>query len=222
MLDSFLSTTATLSEQDALLAALTAMAPAGIHVGCRRIQPGDQALLLPGEQTLITSQVPAVRNASGAARHVARQLLHAPGTAIGRTRFGAPAWPLGIVGSLAHDEQWAVAAVASTLVTRALGIDVEPALPLPQDLHGFVVGPQDVFDAGDELAGRLIFSAKEAVYKAVHPLDEQILEFADISVDLLNRRAVTRTGHVLDLYISRTPRITVLAAMTATGATRIS
>ena len=34
------------------------------------------------------------------------------------------------------------------------------------------------------LSGRLLFSIKEAVYKAVYPIDRLILEYQDITVDL--------------------------------------
>lgn len=217
MLVASVSATDIAAEEASLLAAMMMIAPAGIHVGCRRIKAGDEAWLLPEERRLITSQVPAARDASGAARNVARQLLAAfdyREVSIGRTKRGAPVWPQGIVGSLAHDEQWSVAAVAHGRRVRAVGIDVEPAEPLPDDLHDFVVGPADVFHADDvRLCGRLIFAAKEATYKAVHPLDGQILEYADITVDLINGHAKTITGQSVKLSFCRTPRIVMLAVI---------
>ena len=53
--------------------------------------------------------------------------------------------------------------------------------------------------ADDPLRGKLLFAAKEAVYKAVYPLDRVFLEFHDIEVDLAGRKAVTRAGRAVAL-----------------------
>jgi 4'-phosphopantetheinyl transferase EntD len=63
----------------------------------------------------------------------------------------------------------------------------------------------------DPLRGKLLFAAKEAVYKAVHPLDRVFLEFHDIEVDLAGRKAVTRTGRVVALRYCISSRVVVLA-----------
>jgi Phosphopantetheinyl transferase component of siderophore synthetase len=49
----------------------------------------------------------------------------------------------------------------------ALGIDVEPAECLPSELLDLVATPQERLNLGDDVyRGRLLFVAKEAVYKA--------------------------------------------------------
>ncbi len=81
-------------------------------VGHRLISPGDENALLPEETPAFASSVPKVRRASGAARIVARQLLKGlgqPECALPRGSGGAPTWPAGVVGSLAHDSRVAVA-----------------------------------------------------------------------------------------------------------------
>jgi 4'-phosphopantetheinyl transferase EntD len=198
-----------------LLAAMTSMAPSGIRVGCRVIRAGDNRLLLPGEQLAVTTRDPAARRASGAARHLARGLMAGfdlPPTAIGRAVSGRPVWPEGIAGSLAHDRDIAVAAVTSSLVVPSLGIDVEPAEPLPDDAAGLVV------TAGDEagvatwqLAGRVLFASKEAIYKAAFPLDGIVLNYDEVVVDVPASRGRTRTGHEMTLFLCLSPRIVVLA-----------
>ncbi|NVO12431.1 MAG: 4'-phosphopantetheinyl transferase superfamily protein [Rhodoplanes sp.] len=198
----------------ALQQALDALAPC-ISIGHRLIAPGDEAALTDDEARSIATTVLAVRRASGSARLVVRDLLARlghPGCAVLKTASGAPAWPAGIVGSLAHDDQVAVAAVARRGDVAALGIDVEPAEPLPDDVLDLVATePERPGLAGDPIAGRLLFVAKEAVYKAVYPLDGVILDFHDITVDLAGREAVVHNGRVLDLRICRVPRLVVLA-----------
>jgi 4'-phosphopantetheinyl transferase EntD len=158
-----------------------------------------------------------MRRASGAARRIAHGLLADIGFddfAILRTPSGAPAWPDGITGSLAHDDEMAVAAVAPVSQIGSLGIDVEPARPLPDDIFALVATRADVTRAADRhLAGRILFSAKEAVYKAVYPLDRQILGYEDITVDLNAGHATTKTGRQTMLAYCVDPRVVVLAVV---------
>ncbi|WEK51844.1 MAG: 4'-phosphopantetheinyl transferase superfamily protein [Candidatus Kaistia colombiensis] len=205
----------TIPEAESLLVAMAAIAPAGVRLGCRRICEGDEDHLLPDERRSISSRHPTIRRASGAARHVAHGLLADLGlddVSILRSPSGAPVWPDGITGSLAHDDEVAVAAVAPVSSIRCLGIDVEPPHPLPDDIFTLAVTRADVFDNVDRgLAGRLIFSAKEAVYKAVYPMDHEILGYDEIAVDLGANQATTKTGRQVRLAFCILPRVIVLA-----------
>ena len=89
-------------------------------------------------------------------------------------------WPDGIKGSLAHDPEFAVAAVSADPRIASIGVDVEPAQALPEELTALVIGPADnaaTLDA--RIAGKAVFAAKEAIYKATHPIDGLFLEFSD-------------------------------------------
>jgi 4'-phosphopantetheinyl transferase EntD len=195
--------------------AMARMAPAGIRLGCRFIGAGDADRLLPEERCAVTTRDPVARRASGAARELARGLLAELGhpiVPIGRERSGQPVWPAGVAGSLAHDCEVAVAAIASSAAVVSLGIDVEPAEPLPDSLSSLVMTTRDEPGAADpRLAGRILFAAKEAVYKATHPLDGVILNFDDIAANLMTSCASTRTGRLLRLSWCVSPRIVVLA-----------
>ncbi|WP_062118599.1 4'-phosphopantetheinyl transferase family protein [Aureimonas sp. AU40] len=203
----------------ALQAALDRLAPPGIRLACRALRAGDAAHLLPEEAGSITARQPARRDASGAVRWAARQLLKAHGlgeAAILRAPSGAPIWPGGLTGSLAHDETMAVAALGRIDAVGSLGVDVEPPEPLSPDLLALVVtGADRLPEPADLLAARLVFCAKEAVYKAVYPLDGQILDYGDIAVDLPLRRATTRSGRRLQLFLCTAPRLVVLAVTEA-------
>ena len=194
---------------------IDALALPGLSIGYRLISPGDEHALLDAEAASIASSVAAVRRASGAARIVARRLL-APfgyaGFALRRGASGEPLWPAGITGSLAHDDTVAVAAVGQQSDVGALGIDIEPAVPLPLDMLALVASPEELPRLADEpLQGRLLFAAKEAVYKACYPLDRVFLEFHDIEVDLAGCKAVTKTGRVVALRYRISSHILVLA-----------
>ncbi|WP_246687206.1 4'-phosphopantetheinyl transferase superfamily protein [Mesorhizobium sp. B2-5-9] len=72
--------------------------------------------------------------------------------------------------------------------------------------------PEDRIDAADrQLAGRILFAAKEAVYKAAYPLDREVLGYEDIAVDLETGHATTRTGRKVSLAHCIAPRVVVLA-----------
>ena len=194
---------------------MAAIAPRNVRTGCRLIGDADEAHLLPEEARSIPARQPAMRRASGAARWVAHRLLANIGisdVAIPRAPSGAPVWPEGTIGSLAHDDDMAVAAVAPVGDIVSLGIDVEPAQPLPDDIFAIVATGADRIGAADRrLAGRLLFAAKEAVYKAAYPLDREVLGYEDIAVDLDSGRATTKTGRKVSLAYCVAPRVVVLA-----------
>jgi 4'-phosphopantetheinyl transferase EntD len=193
------------------LSTLASSAHADLLVGCRAVQPGDEFALSPSETFHLGGAISVVRRRSGAARVVARALLHRLGSSsfdLPRTSNGAPRWPNGFVGSLSHDSELAVAAVAIQYPIESVGIDVEPSLPLPAELIETVATPAEMIQLGtDLLSGRLLFSIKEAVYKATNPIDGLFLDYHDVEVDLDKFTARTTTGHHLRFFAVRRPRI---------------
>lgn len=105
----------------------------------------------------------------GAARIVARQLLARLGcaqTELPKESSGAPRWPFGVVGSLAHDSTIAIAAVAMRRDFRALGTDIEPAEDLPAGLMEMIATPEErTREFAGPFYGRALFCVKEAVYR---------------------------------------------------------
>jgi 4'-phosphopantetheinyl transferase EntD len=203
--------------------AMNEMSTGGLLVGHRLISSGDEFALLTEEAKTIGSNALEVRRASGAARIVGRQLLarfRYPETALPKDAAGAPQWPEGVVGSLAHDARVAVAAVARSGQFSALGIDIEPAEFLPSDMLSLVATPRERRRIDDDpYLGRLLFTAKEAVYKAVHPLDHVFLEHHDIEVSLAERKAVVRNGWVVQLRFCVSSHLVALAFAPQFGAT---
>jgi 4'-phosphopantetheinyl transferase EntD len=191
------------------------LAAPGIFVGKRLISDGDEGALLPEEAEGFASSVIKRRRSGGAARIVARELLGRLGcsnmTALPKATSGAPIWPAGIVGSLAHDSRFAIAAVARRCDVGALGIDIEPAESLPFELD-LIATPRERLRLGSHRhLGRLLFTAKEAVYKAVHPLDDIFLEHHDVEIDFDARKAVVLGGRVLDLRFSISTSLVTIA-----------
>nr|WP_284287855.1 hypothetical protein [Angustibacter aerolatus] len=75
---------------------------------------------------------------------LARQALRSLGVApapLPRGERGAPAWPLGVVGSITHCDGYRGAAVAAATECAAVGVDAEPAAPLPDGVLATVATP---------------------------------------------------------------------------------
>jgi 4'-phosphopantetheinyl transferase EntD len=202
-----------------LARAIEAMSVPGILVDHRLIAEGDEMALLPAEMAAFAGSVLKVRRASGAARIVARTLLSRFGqapSAIPKSTAGMPVWPEGIVGSLAHDATVAVAAMAAQPGFQSVGIDIEPAEPLAPDLLDIVATATERERIQDDpLRGRLLFSIKEAVYKAVYPLDRTFLDHHDVEVSLVDGTATVRNGRVLRFRHCLASHIVVLAFIPA-------
>jgi 4'-phosphopantetheinyl transferase EntD len=63
------------------------------------------------------------------------------------------------------------------------------------------------------LGTKLLFTIKEAVYKAAYPLEHDFLEFHDIEVDLAGRLARTRAGRMLALHWCVSSHVLVLGTV---------
>ena len=141
----------------------------------------DHAPLFPEETAAVDRAVEKRRAEYAAGRACARAALTALGigpVAIGRdAERGAPVWPAGVLGSITHCDGYRAAAVAHTTDLLSLGIDAEPHGPLPEGVLEAVVSTaaeQDALAALMDRApdvhwDRLLFSAKESVYKAWYP-----------------------------------------------------
>jgi 4'-phosphopantetheinyl transferase EntD len=200
--------------------AIDELAVSGVLVGQRLILPGDEAALLLEEASAFEGSVVAARRASGAARLVARNLLKRLGYPVCPIKRGsarAPTWPEGIRGSLAHDSDYAVAAICRVEDFRALGIDVEPAELLPPELVDLVATPSErnAHLAADGFGGRMLFAAKEAVYKAIYPLDRMFLDYHDVEIDLAKRKATVCNGRVVHLRLCVSAHLAALAFIPA-------
>jgi 4'-phosphopantetheinyl transferase EntD len=103
---------------------------------------------------------------------------------------GAPRWPDGVVGSIAHTPEVCVVAVARRGEVLGLGIDIEDDGALEQRLWPAVLrdGERDWLLQRDEPQQRhfatVLFSAKESAYKALHPFLRRPIEATDLCIAL--------------------------------------
>ena len=153
--------------------------PAGVESEERFGQAAGE-VLFPEEEQLIAHAVPARRREYAAVRSCARACLGRlgyPRVPILPGPGGAPTWPAGVQGSMTHCTGYAAAAVGLDEQIHAIGIDAEPDAPLPDDVLDLVATPAEhvrlacIEPTPDSPNwDRLLFSAKEALYKAWFPL----------------------------------------------------
>ena len=157
---------------------------------------GDLAdvTLYPGEEAVVAKAVEKRRREFATGRACARAALaklDVPPTAILPGLRGAPQWPSGVVGSITHCAGYRACAAAREREFTTLGIDAEPHDDLPEGVLGAVASPGEramvsaLAAARPEVCwDRMLFSAKESVYKAWFPLTGRWLGFEDACVDL--------------------------------------
>jgi 4'-phosphopantetheinyl transferase EntD len=150
--------------------------------------------LFPEEEALLGRAVAKRRKefvGGRACAHRALERLGRPPSPILSGTRGEPEWPAGVVGSITHCEGYRASAVANASEFVTVGIDAEPNRALPAGVLRDVAGPEERAEL-DELRraqpdvnwDRLLFSAKEAVYKAWFPLARRWLGFEDALVTL--------------------------------------
>ncbi|MFE7778362.1 4'-phosphopantetheinyl transferase [Streptomyces sp. NPDC057445] len=163
---------------------LSRLLPGGVVVECFGDPP--EAELYPEEAALVRNAVEKRRKEFTTVRYCARQALRRLGLPAGPVLpdlHGAPRWPAQVVGSLTHCEGYRAAALAYGTDLTMLGIDAEPHEPLPVGVLEVIARPAERIWIRSAPPGlhwdRLLFSAKESVYKAWYPYTGQRLGFED-------------------------------------------
>ncbi len=140
---------------------------------------------------LLDHAVAARRAEFSMGRHCAREAckrIDRPCDFIGILPGRAPAWPQGVIGSITHCKGYIAAAVCRSEIVRFLGIDAEPFEPLPErliDLIAFGTEKDWLLETADlSYDGRLLFCAKEAVFKSWWPVYGSWLNFNDVGVEI--------------------------------------
>jgi 4'-phosphopantetheinyl transferase EntD len=179
--------------------------PAGVISVESRHDPADVPLF-PEEERAVAMAVAKRRREFTTARMCARAALEqfgVPPAPILTGERGEPLWPEGMVGSITHCDGYRACAVARSSEVVTVGIDAERNAALPDGLVGDIARPEELpwlrrfaAQAPEVHWDRLLFSAKESVYKAWFPLAGRWLGFED-AVIAVDPRTGTFTAHLL-------------------------
>lgn len=149
---------------------------------------------LMGDEDLAIEQVSAARarefGAGRAAARAAMELLgHVPRPVLqGEDR--APIWPAGLKGSITHTDRDCAAVVTDAPEIAALGLDLEPMSALEPSLWPEICTMAEMHwlaSLGPSQRGhfaKLIFCAKEAVYKAQYQISRTMLDFQSVELNI--------------------------------------
>lgn len=145
--------------------------------------------LFPGEEAALGQAVEKRRREFTTARACARAAfaqLGLPAVPVVNGDRGEPQWPAGIVGSITHCDSYRACAIARSSEIASIGIDAEPNAALPDGVLTEIARPEELPWLNDLRHtephvhwDRLLFSAKESVYKAWFPLAKRWLGFDD-------------------------------------------
>lgn len=150
--------------------------------------------LFPEERELLAGAVAKRRAEFAAVRFCARRALGrlgCPPAPILPGPHREPRWPAGVVGSMTHCDGYRAAAVARSEDVLAIGIDAEMHEPLPEGVTELILVGRErrrlaCLAAEDHRIAwdRLVFSAKESIYKAWYPLARSWLDFTECEIDV--------------------------------------
>ncbi|MEU8681675.1 4'-phosphopantetheinyl transferase superfamily protein [Streptomyces sp. NPDC048611] len=151
--------------------------------------------MFPEEWAQVADAVPKRQREFGTVRGCARRALAELGFAPAPLLPGPhrePQWPAGVVGAMTHCAGYRAAAVARASEVRTVGLDAEPHLPVNDPgVVDLVTLPEERVQLRrlaalqpDVCWDRLVFSAKESVYKAWYPLTHRWLDFEEALLTL--------------------------------------
>lgn len=163
-----------------------------VVAGIEAFDDPPDAVLFPEEEAVISRAVEKRRREFRTVRHCARLALGElgiPPVAVLPGERREPLWPPGIVGSMTHCAGYRAAAVARERDLLSLGIDAEPHEPLPGGVLDAIALDEEKTMLADLATvwpvccwDRLLFCAKETVYKAWFPLTHRWLGFQDAAI----------------------------------------
>ena len=145
------------------------------------------ATLLAEEESALGRASEGRRREFTTARSCARRALTKlgfPPSPILPGPFREPGWPNGVVGSITHCPGYRAAAVAKKEKFLSIGIDAEVHRELPAGILDRVATREErdwlrIVQGAGICWDRILFSAKESVYKTWFPMTRQWLGFED-------------------------------------------
>ena len=167
---------------------IASLLPPGLS-GAELRDTGQKLGLHPGEEAIIARAAEKRRRDFALGRSCARAAL-APlgqgGVAIAMGADGAPHWPAGLVGSITHTRGYAAAVAGDAASFSGVGVDAERVGGVTPKLWPrlFNTAEQAQLAARTDadVAATLLFSAKEAAFKAWRL--KGALAFRDIAIAL--------------------------------------
>ena len=164
----------------------------------------DSSFLSLNERTYLKNVSQNRKNEYIAGRFCAHQsmaLANIPPVHIPIGNKGEPIWPSGVVGSITHSRGYAAAAVAKQSDVHSLGLDAEIDEPLSSRVLRRISNENEqewikaTASGLIQHPGKVLFSAKEATYKAWYPITQEWLGFKEVLINF-HDQGNTFTVHI--------------------------
>lgn len=202
----------------------------GVHFCVKPVSDHCMSLT-PAEVDTVAEAVSIRRNTYSTGRACAKTALaklntppEAYSNGLLRQADGSVAWPEGVIGSISHTNDWAIAGVArshgsgaseSSLVS--IGIDIEKIDRVTSDVLRIIATEQEKEEiercANLRWTRVALFSIKESLYKSLRPIYGEFIRFKDVQVTQFDRpanfvRASTMSSHDVEFF---SPQIKLLS-----------
>jgi len=172
-----------------LNAAINRLLPEHVQCECAFVAAGSQ-VRRGRAAPAPTPQMRQHQAGRDAARRALSRLGIPEGSPLARAPGGAPVWPPGAVGSISHTNTVAVAVSAWASEVKTLGIDIEAAAHLDREVLEIISSPNQLSHIDDlrrtaepsQPFHLIVFSAKEAAYKALSPDRDAPLPVQEIDI----------------------------------------
>lgn len=165
---------------------------AGTNIYLQSLAVSDRTHELYDEELpAIRSAAPRRRNTFSSGRSCARAVMQQaglPACALPRHDDGSVQWPEGLLGSLSHTNDWAVAAVAVSAMceARCIGIDLERIKPLDEGVINLIATSAERKELSATHSPTwhsiALFSIKESIYKCLARDFGRFIEFQDVEI----------------------------------------
>lgn len=171
----------------------TSLFPAEVVTVVATEEMWEKPLIMAEEELIVTACTKRKREfrAGRNCAHAALDILGLPRQPILRDSNRAPCWPEGYQGSISHCKDLCLAACTSKNPIMSLGLDVEPLAPLSPEVEGYIYTSNELeyfHSLSRKLPERLVFSAKESLYKCLYPLINQFFGFHAVEIVLDDRK----------------------------------
>lgn len=164
---------------------LDQMIPSGVEAFADSITDQEESFEYPEEEAALVNAVQKRRNEFIVGRRCARAALAKisvkPCVLIPR-EDRVPQWPIGVIGSISHSVDLCCAVVTHANKIACLGVDLETTTRISSGVTERVLHPLETDYVGNDKArSSLLFSAKEAFFKAQFPVWNTWPNFSDLA-----------------------------------------
>ena len=166
--------------------------PPAVRVSCKIASALNEDVLLPEEASATTNFSQKRLAEFKLGRACVHEIFASLGFADVPLRVGEsrqPLWPEGLVGSISHTGDIAICAIASKQDIAGIGIDIEAIESEAFDLLTMVASPAELERmhaprASCNYLAKLLFSAKESVFKCQFTVTGKWRDFKDVNLEL--------------------------------------